>query len=151
MPRWTGTWLSGLGAAGIDLRPAGSWRGERFGLPQSGPGSVAGFGPRAGAFLIDAVLSGLVAGLFTAPHPAGWWGFLPLGVLYVVSVPLTGQTIGMRLLRLRLISLGDVPRVGLARAIVRFALLCLLVPALVTDRDGRGLHDRAARSVVVRA
>jgi hypothetical protein len=35
--------------------------------------------------------------------------------------------------------------------VVRFVLLCLLVPALVTDRDGRGLHDKAARSVVVRA
>jgi len=100
---------------------------------------------------VDSVLSGLVAGLFTAPHPAGWWGFLPLGVLYLVGVPLTGQTVGMRLLRLRLISLGAAPRVGVPRAIVRFVLLCLLVPALVTDRDGRGLHDKAARSVVVRA
>lgn len=151
MPRWTGTWLSGLGAAGVDVRPAGSWRGSRFGLPESGPGSVASFGPRAGAFLVDAVLSGLVAGLFTAPHPAGWWGFLPLGLLYVVAVPITAQTIGMRLLRLRLIALGESPRLTWPRALLRFALLCLLVPALISDRDGRGLHDKAVGSVVVRA
>lgn len=143
--------MSGLGAAGVESRPAGSWRGERLGLPQAGAGAVAGFGPRAIGFLVDAVLSGLVAGLFTAPHPAGWWGFLPLGVLYLVGVPLTGQTVGMRLLRLRLVSLGESPRVAVPRAIVRFALLCLLVPALVTDRDGRGLHDKAGRTVVVRA
>jgi len=31
-----------------------------------------------------------------------------------------------------------------------WALLVLLVPALVMDRDGRGLHDRAAGAVVVR-
>jgi uncharacterized RDD family membrane protein YckC len=151
VPRWTGTWLSGLSAAGVETRPAGSWRGERLGLPQTGPGAVAGFGPRSVAFLVDAVLSGLVAGLFTAPHPARWWGFLPLGVLYLVAVPLTGQTVGMRLLRLRVVALGDSPRLGVPRAIVRFALLCLLVPALVTDRDGRGLHDKAGGTVVVRA
>jgi uncharacterized RDD family membrane protein YckC len=29
-------------------------------------------------------------------------------------------------------------------------LLCLLVPALISDRDGRGLHDKAARTAVVR-
>ena len=34
---------------------------------------------------------------------------------------------------------------------LRTALLLLLVPALITDRDGRGLHDRAAGTVVVRA
>jgi uncharacterized RDD family membrane protein YckC len=30
-------------------------------------------------------------------------------------------------------------------------LLCLLIPALIWDRVGRGLHDRAAGTVVVRA
>jgi hypothetical protein len=34
--------------------------------------------------------------------------------------------------------------------LVRTALLCLVIPAIVVDRDGRGLHDRAAASVVVR-
>jgi hypothetical protein len=28
-------------------------------------------------------------------------------------------------------------------------LLLLLIPALIWDRDGRGLHDKAADSVVV--
>jgi len=33
---------------------------------------------------------------------------------------------------------------------VRSALLCLVIPAVVWDRDGRGLHDTAAGTVLVR-
>jgi hypothetical protein len=36
------------------------------------------------------------------------------------------------------------------RRALRALLLCLFVPALVMDADSRGLHDRAARSVVVK-
>ena len=35
------------------------------------------------------------------------------------------------------------------RAVLRTALLLLLIPALIWDRDGRGLHDRAAGTAVV--
>jgi len=35
-------------------------------------------------------------------------------------------------------------------ALVRTLLLGLVIPAVVTDDDGRGLHDRAAGTVVVR-
>jgi uncharacterized RDD family membrane protein YckC len=35
-------------------------------------------------------------------------------------------------------------------AIVRTVLLMLLVPALIWDRDRRGLHDRIAQTVVIR-
>ena len=28
--------------------------------------------------------------------------------------------------------------------------IVLLIPALISDRDGRGLHDKAARTAVVR-
>jgi hypothetical protein len=30
-------------------------------------------------------------------------------------------------------------------------LLCLVIPAVVMDSDGRGLHDRAVGSIVVRS
>ncbi|MGX1157392.1 hypothetical protein RKD39_004970 [Streptomyces albogriseolus] len=36
------------------------------------------------------------------------------------------------------------------RGLLRSVLLCLAIPALVWDRDGRGLHDRLARTVEVR-
>lgn len=149
MARWTGTWLSGPAAAGASLRSEGEWRGRRLGLPEEGPGAVATFGRRLLAFLVDAVVSGLVAGLWTAPDAPGPWSFVPLGILYAVAVPLSGQTLGMRVLGLRVIRLaGGHPAVP--RAVLRFVLLCLLVPALISDRDGRGLHDKAAGTVVVR-
>jgi uncharacterized RDD family membrane protein YckC len=149
MARWTGTWLSGPAAAGVSLRAEGEWRGRRLGLPQDGPGAIATFGRRMIAFFVDAIACALVADLWTAPDAPGPWSFVPLGVLYVVVVPLTGQTLGMRLLHVRLVQLGrgnpDVPRAAL-----RFVLLSLLIPALISDRDGRGLHDKAARTAVVR-
>lgn len=149
MARWTGTWLSGPAAAGVSLRAEGDWRGRRLGLPEDGPGSVATFGRRMTAFVLDAVLCALVAGLWTAPDPPGLWSFVPLAVLYVGAVPLTGQTLGMRLLGLRLVRL-DGRQPGVPSAVSRFVLLSLLIPALISDRDGRGLHDKAARTVVVR-
>jgi uncharacterized RDD family membrane protein YckC len=150
MARWTGTWLSGPGAAGVSLRAEGDWRGRRLGLPEDGPGSVATFGRRMIAFVVDTLVSGLVAGLFTAPEPPGLRAYVPLAVLYVVAVRLTGQTLGMRLLGLRIIQIGSARQVSLLRAALRFVLLCLLIPALISDRDGRGLHDKAAGTVVVR-
>ena len=36
------------------------------------------------------------------------------------------------------------------RAVLRTALIALVLPPLVRDADGRGLHDRAAATVVVR-
>jgi hypothetical protein len=39
---------------------------------------------------------------------------------------------------------------GLWRPLVRTLLLCLGIPALIWDRDQRGLHDKAAGTVLVR-
>ncbi|CPU67518.1 Conserved membrane protein of uncharacterised function [Mycobacteroides abscessus] len=41
--------------------------------------------------------------------------------------------------------------VGLGRGLLRTVLLCLVIPAVVWDADGRGLHDRAAGTVLVRS
>jgi len=37
------------------------------------------------------------------------------------------------------------------RAFVRTLLLVLIIPAVITDRDQRGLHDRIVATAVVRA
>jgi RDD family len=125
-------------------------RGAALGLPAEGPGSLAPFGTRIGAFLVDAVAAALIAGLFTAPSLPGNWSLLPFGLITVVTLVAFGQTPGMRLLGLRLAH----PRAGqplaLWRAVVRTALLMVLVPALVVDADGRGLHDRLTDTAVVR-
>jgi uncharacterized RDD family membrane protein YckC len=40
--------------------------------------------------------------------------------------------------------------VGFGWALLRTLLLLAVVPPLVTDRDLRGLHDRAANTIVLR-
>jgi hypothetical protein len=125
-------------------------RGAALGLPADGPGSLAGFGQRAGAFLIDAVAAALVAGLVTAPELPGNWSLLSFGLITVVFLVLTGQTPGMRLLGLRLAHPRPGQRLAPWRAVVRTALLMLLLPALVVDGNGRGLHDRLTDTAVVR-
>ena len=41
--------------------------------------------------------------------------------------------------------------VGPRRSLIRAVLLCLGIPPLIVDRDGRGLHDRLAGTVIVRS
>jgi uncharacterized RDD family membrane protein YckC len=124
-------------------------RGAALGLPADGPGSLAGFGTRVQAYLVDAVGSGLVAVVLFGPG-RGYWTLLTFAVVTVVSLVLFGQTPGMRLLGLRLAHPRAGERLAWWRAVVRTALLCLLVPALVVDADGRGLHDRLTDTAVVR-
>ena len=125
-------------------------RGAALGLPAEGPGSLAPFGARVGAFLLDSLASILVAGLFTAPRLPESWSLLAFAVITVGTLVLFGQTPGMRLVGLRLAHPRPGARLALWRAVVRTALLCLLVPALVVDADGRGLHDRLTDTAVVR-
>ncbi len=68
---------------------------------------------------------------------------------YIVLVSLIGRTIGMRLCGIGIMRL-DGRRVSFPWVVVRTLLLVLVVPAVIYDRDRRGLHDKAAGSVVVR-
>jgi len=62
---------------------------------------------------------------------------------------LTGFTVGKRLLGIRVVRIDGRP-VGFVWALVRTLLLLAVVPALITDHDLRGLHDRAANTIVIR-
>lgn len=146
--RWTGSWLGGPDSAGLYDGPAAP-RGVRLGLPAEGAGSIATAGRRAVAFAVDSLGSALVAGAFTAPELPRNWSLLVFCIEYVFFGAFFGQTPGMRLLGLYVMQLGTGRPLGLWRALVRTGLLVLLVPALITDRDGRGLHDRAIGTVVV--
>ncbi|WP_091457028.1 RDD family protein [Actinokineospora iranica] len=158
MSRWTGTWLSGPGAA---LEPADGpqrWRGERLGLPERGSGSVASTGIRLGALAIDLVLASLATSVFFRPDftdPAvmrtfNYWALLTWFVITVAGVALAGFTPGKALLGLRVVRMDGAPLVGPIRAIPRSVLVALVVPAAITDRDGRGLHDKAVGTIVLR-
>jgi uncharacterized RDD family membrane protein YckC len=138
--------------------PAAHVRGERLGLPIEGRGSLATFGRRAAAFAIDSILSGLFAALVVAPNPElpgvtnrlpGLWSLLPLGLMYVFGLLFAGKTLGQHLMGLRTIRVDRVAAVNPWRAIVRTALLLILVPAVIIDRDGRGMHDRVTDTAVI--
>ncbi len=128
------------------------YRGERLGLPEEGPGSIAPPGRRIAAICVDWGLCLLIAyGLLTGGdfRSAGNWALLVFVVLGVLTVGTVGFTPGKRLMGLRVVSVNG-GRLTLPRAVLRTLLLALAVPALVWDRDNRGLHDRLSGAVQVR-
>lgn len=139
--RWAGTWLGSREAAGDEGYP-----GKRLGLPEEGAGSVAGYGRRLVALLIDWLLC-LVISLW-AVHSREWTLLIFAAQDYLLTA-LAGITIGKRVVGIRVVRLGGRP-VWFGWALVRTLLLLTVVPPLITDRDLRGLHDRAANTVVVR-
>ena len=155
MARWTGTWITGLASAGV-VRPAGEYRGRRLGLPEAGTGSVASFGTRLGAFLLDVVAAALIGGLVNlfVHHPDSTARAVAANVAFLLEVAVltaaTGQSIGMRLMGIRVARLADGAPPVPVLALLRTVLLLAVVPALLSDRDGRGLHDKVARTVVLR-
>lgn len=137
---------------------AAAYPGQDLGLPEFGPGSVAGWSRRLAALLIDWVICSLIAlGFFYHPgsHEANvlaqprLWTLAVFGVQDFVLTATLGFTIGKRLTGLRVIRLDRRP-VGFARALARTVLLMLVVPVMIMDRDLRGLQDKAAATVVVR-
>jgi hypothetical protein len=73
-------------------------------------------------------------------------------VLGAAALRLFGFTPGQYACGLRVMPVdGAGPGVGIVRAVVRGLLIALVVPALFTDADGRGLQDRATATAVVRS
>ncbi|GGR93630.1 RDD family protein [Streptomyces nojiriensis] len=147
-----GSWLSGPRAAAEEMGVDFGYPGQRLGLPQQGPGSVARFGRRLGAVAIDWIGCQLIAyGLITGGNlaAAGNWTLALFVTLTILTVGTVGFTPGKRILGLRVISESG-GRLGPVRVVLRTLLLALVIPALIWDRDGRGLHDRLARAVQVR-
>ena len=131
---------------------ATSHPGERFGLPADGRGSVATLARRGAQFLLDAVLAGLLAAVFTYPALPQNWSLVTWAVLMIVPVSVVAATPDIDLLGLRVVRLDrpEAAGVGLLWTVVRTASLFFIVPALIVDHDVRGVHDRASRTVVVR-
>ncbi|WP_198539965.1 RDD family protein [Streptomyces sp. CT34] len=147
-----GSWISGPRAAAEDMGVDFGYRGQRLGLPEEGPGSIARVGRRFGALFIDWALCLLIAyGLLSGgkAQSASNWALLVFAVLSVLTVGTVGFTPGKRLLGLRVVAEGG-GRISLPRVLLRTLLLVVVIPAVVWDRDGRGLHDRLSRSVQVR-
>ncbi|MEU7032499.1 MULTISPECIES: RDD family protein [unclassified Streptomyces] len=147
-----GSWLSGPRAAAEDAGVDFGYRGQQLGLPEEGPGSIARPGRRIGALAVDWALCMVIAyGLVTDGYSqaTGNWALLILLVVSVLTVGTIGSTPGKRIFGLRVASVNG-GRLGFLRVVVRSLLVCLAIPALIWDRDGRGLHDRLSGAVQVR-
>lgn len=155
-----GGWLDGppAGATG----QSGTSRGSRLGLPPAGSGSLAPLGRRLFALVVDWAACLAISAAFYQGDAMATLGVF--AVENVVLVGTLGTTVGHRLLGLRVVrvvravaesagpagSAGAAVPPGLVAGAVRAVLLCLVIPAVVWDADGRGMHDRLAGTVMVR-
>jgi uncharacterized RDD family membrane protein YckC len=109
---------------------------------------------RFGALLVDWVLCQLVVVLVLRVDPTagGTTSLLPVGVFALYTVALLaltgGATLGHRLFGLQVWQVR--PGAFALQVVIRTLLLCLVVPAVLTSRDGRGFHDVAAGTRIVR-
>jgi uncharacterized RDD family membrane protein YckC len=103
-------------------------------------------GSRVLALLIDWLLCMLIAYWLTHSQ---YWTIVVFAVETYVLTALTGTTVGKRLCGIRVIR-TDGSLVGFRWALVRTVLLLTVVLPLLTDFDRRGVHDRAADTIVVR-
>jgi len=131
-----------------------SYAGERLGLPAEGPRSVASWGRRLVALFLDWIPSLLIANVISrlAGLSNDQADFMPLLVFLLETaffVSLTGASFGQLAMQLRVARL-DGRGVPLLWSLLRSLLVCLVIPPLVFNRDNRGLHDLAAKTVVIR-
>ncbi|WP_100445631.1 RDD family protein [Glycomyces xiaoerkulensis] len=121
---------------------------------------LAGLGERLTALFIDwiacLVITYLAAWLGLAE--IRFWGVnLTTPLLFVAyygfSLGVGSQTLGMAIMRIACVPAEGGDRLGFLRALLRAMLLSVVLPALtaLVDPFHRGLHDRAARSVMLKA
>lgn len=130
-------------AAGAGGAGAG---GARLGLPASGPGSLAPLPRRIGAIAVDWLAAVLVS--LTWFDYAGWAVLAVFAATQLLLLPTLGGGFGHVLFGMRL-QRETGGYAGFLRPALRTLLLCLVVPAVIWDQDGRGLHDRVAGTVLV--
>ncbi|HVW81098.1 MAG TPA: RDD family protein [Mycobacteriales bacterium] len=122
--------------------------------PDSGPGSVATFGARLLAFLVDAVLADVLAivvnGGYHTSDRQNLSAYLAFLLIEIVFVTLASQTPGMRVAGVAVLKESDKTRPFIGWILLRTLLIAVVAPALVIDTEGRAMSDRAAGTVMLR-
>ena len=126
---------------------AADWPGKRLGLPESGPRSIARLGRRIAAIAIDWACAVLISVAFFDYDPLATLAIF--AIVQVVFLLFLSGSPGHILLGMRVVPERPGP-LGIWRPFVRTILLCLVIPAVIWDRDQRGLHDRAIHTMLVR-
>lgn len=125
-----------------------SYPGERLGLPESGPRSIARLPRRIGALAVDYAPAAFLSATFFEYDPLIILAIF--AVLQILFIPTIGGSIGHRVFGLRLLRI-DGAWTGVWRPIIRTALLVVVIPAVIFDPDQRGLHDKASGLLLVNA
>ena len=128
--------------------------GSSLGLPATGPGRLAGWMARFTSLVLDwAVAMIVVVMILGTPALTAndWRRWAVLGMYFILTSCLstiTGASAGQLVCGLTVVRL-DGKKLGFPRALLRQALVCLVIPALVIGAERRGMHDVAANTVVV--
>jgi hypothetical protein len=123
------------------------WPGKRLGLPDSGPRSVARFGRRLGALAIDWGTAVLISVAFF--NYDSWATLAVFAVAQILFLLTVNGSVGHLILGMRVVPLTG-GYLGVWRPFTRTILLCLVIPAVIWDKDQRGMHDRLSGTVLVR-
>lgn len=115
------------------------------------PGQIAGMGRRFLALTLDWMMSWAVGSLFFTQNTRQLWIPAVLFFQVVLLTVTTGSSAGQKIFRLSVVRYPQFTSVGLGATLIRTLLILLVIPAVVFDRDGRGLHDRIAKTAVIKA
>jgi hypothetical protein len=83
-------------------------------------------------------------------YPSNEFGFTTLAIFaleVIILTWLTTASFGQRILGICVLTVYGT-RLSLWRVALRTLLICLVIPAVVYDNEGRGLHDRVVGSRV---
>lgn len=101
------------------------------------------------ALCLDWLAATLVAGLITKePQVQGWMTLAIFFSQVSLFTALVGGSAGQFLLGIRIVDIDTGVKIGVLPSVVRTLLICLVVPAILSSQ-GRGLHDRAVRTIAV--
>ncbi len=124
-----------------------NWAGKRLGLPEDGPGSLAKMGRRSLALALDWAIALMVSGAFFGGDNTATLSFFMLEQWLLVAT--LGNSFGHLVAGIKVQKL-DGSHVGIVSSLVRIGLILLVIPAVIWDADNRGLHDKAAKTILVR-
>ena len=112
-------------------------------------------GRRLAAITLDwlacyAIVAALSGGLgHMGPEKPPVISALFFGEVLVLSA-LTGASLGQKIFGLRIVRFADGGAISPWAALVRAVFLILVVTAVTYDENGRGIHERLSRTVLIR-
>jgi len=121
--------------------------------------SEVSLGRRFAAITLDWISSYLIAIVFFSgsgtflertPH-AGLPALSIFFIEYFLLVALQGASAGHRVFRMRIVNFENGSRPTLLQALVRTALMVIVITAITYDENGRGIHERLSKTKIALA